>query len=90
VIDLIRGGDVPAKVRDDEIERMRRQENRDGIIVLPLVRFQPGERLRVTRGPLRDQVGIVHAGMTARQRVAVMFTMFSRECCVDLYDLAAV
>jgi transcription antitermination factor NusG len=51
VIDLIRSGEIPAKVREDEIDRMRRQENRDGVIVLPLTRYQPGERVRVTRGP---------------------------------------
>jgi transcriptional antiterminator RfaH len=50
IIGLIRSGDAPARVREDEIERMRRQENKEGIIVLPLVKFQPGERVRVTRG----------------------------------------
>ncbi len=50
------------------------------------------EKVRVTHGPLRDHVGVIHAGMTARQRVAVMFQMFSRETQIDLHerDLIAV
>ena len=91
VIDLIRSGDVPAKVREDEIERMRRQENRDGIIVLPLVKFQRGERLRVTRGPLVDRTGI-YSGMSGRDRIKILFTMFEREVSIELreHDVASV
>jgi transcription antitermination factor NusG len=85
VIDLIRSGDAPARVRQDEIERMRRQENKDGIIVLPLVRFQPGERVRVVRGALAERVGI-YAGMSARDRVRIMFTMFEREISIELRE----
>jgi transcriptional antiterminator RfaH len=58
VIDIIRSGDSPARVREHEIKRMRDQENRDGVIVLPLTRFQPGEQVRVVRGPMIDRVGI--------------------------------
>jgi transcription antitermination factor NusG len=92
VIGLIRADDAPAVVREDEIDRIRGQETRDGTIVLPLTRFQPGEKVRVTRGPLRDQVSVVHAGMTARQRVAVMFMMFEREIEIELAerDLTAI
>jgi transcription termination/antitermination protein NusG len=71
IVNVLRAGDSPAVVRQDEIERIKAQETRDGTIVLPLTKFQPGERVRVVRGPLRDQIGVVHAGMTARQRVAV-------------------
>jgi transcription termination/antitermination protein NusG len=92
VIGLIRSGDSPAVVREEEIDRIKAQEARDGTIILPLTRFQPGEKVRVLRGPLHDQIGVVHAGMTARQRVAVLFSMFEREVQVELAerDLTAV
>jgi transcription antitermination factor NusG len=92
VIDVIRSGDRPAVVKPYEIERMHNQEDKNGVIVLPLTKFQPGDKVRVTRGPLRDHVGDIHAGMSARQRVAVMFTMFSRETQIDMHerDLIAV
>jgi transcription antitermination factor NusG len=91
VIDVIRSGDRPAVVRPDEIDRMRRQEDRNGIIVLPLVRFQPGEHVRVTRDPLADRIGI-YSGMSARDRVRVLFQMFEREVQIELRerDLIAV
>ena len=85
VVGLIRSGDAPARVREHEIERMRRQEGRDGIIILPLTKFQPGERVRVTRGPLAERVGI-YAGMSARDRVRIMFTMFEREISIELRE----
>jgi transcription antitermination factor NusG len=89
IVDLIRSGDTPTRVREDEIERMRRQENRDGIIVLPLVKFRPGERVRVTRGSLQDHVGI-YVGTCARDRIKILFTMFERECAVELSERDAI
>jgi transcription antitermination factor NusG len=91
VIDVIRSGDRPAVVREHEIARMRDQEDRNGIIILPLTKFQPGERVRVTRGPLAERVGI-YAGMSARDRVRVLFTLFEREVQIDVRenDLIAV
>lgn len=85
VIDLIRSGNMPATVRPWEIEQMRRQENRDGVIVLPLSRYQHGDRLRVTRGPLVDRIG-TYAGLSARDRVRVLFSMFDREVPIELYE----
>jgi transcription antitermination factor NusG len=46
---------------------------------------KPGEKVRVVRGPLADHVGI-YAGMTARDRVRVMFSMFEREITVELRE----
>jgi transcription antitermination factor NusG len=68
VINVIRSGDRPAVVRPDEIERIKANESRDGVIQLPLTRFQPGERVRVrvTRGAFVD----LYAGMSARDRGA--------------------
>jgi transcription antitermination factor NusG len=86
VIGLIRSGDAPAVVREDEIARMRQQENKDGVIVLPLTRFQVGEKVRVTRGPLADHIGIF-SGMSARDRVKVLFTMFERAVSIEMREI---
>jgi transcription antitermination factor NusG len=85
VIGLIRAGESPAVVREDEIERIRAQETRDGTIVLPLTRFQMGEKVRVVRGPLQDRIG-VYSGMSARDRIKVLFTMFEQEVSIDLRE----
>jgi transcription antitermination factor NusG len=85
VIDIIRAGDAPAVVKPYEIERMKNQEGRDGVITLPVSRFRDGERLRVVRGPFLDRIGI-YAGMTARDRIKIMFTMFEREVQIELRE----
>ena len=92
VIRVVCSGGVPAVVREHEITRMRDQADKNGVIVLPLTKFQAGEKVRVLRGPLRDHVGVIHAGMTAKQRVAVLFQMLGRETQIDIRenDLIAV
>jgi transcription antitermination factor NusG len=85
VIDVLRSGDAPARVREHEIERMHQQEGRDGVIILPLTKFQPGECVRVVRGAFVDRTGI-YSGMSARDRVRIMFTMFEREVSIELRD----
>ena len=47
------------------------------------MRFQPGERVRVTRGAFVDRTGI-YSGMSGRDRVRVLFTMFEREVSIEL------
>jgi transcription antitermination factor NusG len=85
VLDVIRSGDRPAIVKPHEIARMKSQEDGNGVIELPLTKFQPGERVRVTRGPLAERVGI-YAGMSARDRVRIMFTMFERQVQIELRE----
>jgi transcription antitermination factor NusG len=85
VIRVVCSGGVPAVVREHEIARMRDQEDKSGIIVLPLTKFQPGEKVRVTRGPLAERAGI-YAGMSARDRVRIMFTMFERQVQIELRE----
>jgi transcription antitermination factor NusG len=64
---------------------MRRQQNREGIIILPLVRFRPGEKVRVVRGPLADYTGL-YAGQSSKDRIRVLFRMFEREVSVELRE----
>jgi transcriptional antiterminator RfaH len=85
IINVIRSGEGPAVVRDSEIEQIRRQENRQGVIVLPLTKFQPGEKVRVTRGPMVDRRGI-YASMSARDRIKVLFSMFEREVTIEVRE----
>lgn len=72
-------------MREAEIERIKANENRDGIILLPLTRFQPGEKVRVTRGAFVDRTGI-YAGMSARDRIRVLFQLFERDVSVELRE----
>jgi transcriptional antiterminator RfaH len=80
VIRLItNGGEGPAHVPDRIIEELRSREGRDGLITLPAPRrpgdqFRPGDKVRVTTGPLTGFTGLVE-GMRPHQRVEVLLQM---------------
>lgn len=70
---------TPAEVADSIADEIRRREGRDGLITLPKARgLQPGDRVRVLRGPFENVVGL-YAGMNGRQRAAVLLTWLGGE-----------
>ena len=73
---LVMDGETPAKVPDAVIAEIRSRE-RDGAIRLP-PKVRPGDRVRVLRGPFRDHLAI-YAGMTGRDRVAVLLRLLGGE-----------
>jgi transcriptional antiterminator RfaH len=73
---LVMDGATPAKVPDAVIAEIRSRE-REGAIELP-PNLRPGDRLRVLRGPFRDQLAI-YAGMSGRDRVAVLLRLLGGE-----------
>ena len=73
---MVMDGATPAKVPDAVIAEIRSLE-RKGAIELP-PKLRPGDRVRVLRGPFRDQFAI-YAGMTGRDRVAVLFRLLGGE-----------
>jgi transcriptional antiterminator RfaH len=81
VTKLLMNGDEPAKVADRIIAEIRSRE-RDGLIVLPPPAppspwFQPGDRVRITDGPLMGFSGLVD-GMRSHERVAVLLKLLGR------------
>jgi hypothetical protein len=62
-------GSTPAKVPDAVVAEIRSRE-RKGAIELPS-KLRPGDRVRVWRGPFRDQP-VIYAGMSGRDRVAIL------------------
>ena len=78
---LIQNGSAePAHVPDHIIEELRSREGRDGLIVLPAPRlkggqqFQPGDKVRVTSGPLTGLQGLTE-GMKGPARIAVLLEL---------------
>jgi hypothetical protein len=55
---LVMDGLQPARVPDGVIAEIRSRE-RGGLIELPKLRLEPGARVRVLQGPLRDQIGLL-------------------------------
>jgi transcriptional antiterminator RfaH len=74
VVRIVLDGGVPAKVPDRVIAELRERE-RGGIVQLPQAPgMKPGDRVRVTRGPLQGHLGL-YAGMKPRERVEVLLTL---------------
>ena len=69
-------GTTPAKLPNAVIAEIRSHE-RKGAIELP-PKLRPGDRLRVVRGPIRDQLAI-YAGMSGYDRVAVLLRLLGGE-----------
>jgi transcriptional antiterminator RfaH len=67
---LVMDGLVPARVPDDVINEIRSRE-RGGLVELPKLRLEPGARVRVLLGPLRDQIGLL-AALRPHERVLVL------------------
>jgi transcriptional antiterminator RfaH len=73
---LVMDGAIPAKVPDAVIAEIKSRE-RKGAIELPS-KLRPGDRVRVLRGPFRDQLAI-YANMSGRDRVAVLLRLLGGE-----------
>jgi transcriptional antiterminator RfaH len=87
VIDLVMNLERPAKVPDEEIDKLRARE-RHGVVVLPpkpppLPDFAPGDRLRVRVGPFVGFSGI-YQGQAPRDRVLVLLAMLGGQRAVEL------
>ena len=64
-------GESPIVVPEHLVTELRSREGEDKIMWLHIDPV-PGQAVRITSGPMKDQVG-VHAGMSGRQRVRVLF-----------------
>ena len=90
---LVQFGGQPAIVPDEVItwirERLAHVQAEDYHQGLPL---HPGDRLRVTKGPLRDMEAVFDQQLSSGQRARVFIEMLGRltACQVDLQDLERV
>jgi|SRR5262249_40255584 len=83
VVRLIMDGLVPARVPDDVISEIRSRE-RGGLVELPKPHgFKPGMRVRVTSGPLSEQIGML-AALRPHERVLVLLQLLGGQQRVEL------
>lgn len=86
VLGLVLDGNRPARVPDEEIERLRAREI-DGFIKLPppppAIYWRRGEQLRIRVGPLIGFSGLC-LGMRGRDRVRLLLEMLGTKRRVEL------
>jgi transcriptional antiterminator RfaH len=80
---LIMDGEVPARVPDAVISEIKSRE-RNGFVELPKARgLTPGMRVKVLRGPLQTQIGLL-AALRPHERVLVLLQLLGGQQRVEL------
>lgn len=76
---LICDGEAPVAVPDGIVDDIRAREDEDGLVAVPTpATFAHGETVRITDGPMRDQVGLFDCA-TDQDRVVVLLTLLGRQ-----------
>lgn len=81
---LMSAPERPAELPDHQVEAIRACEV-GGLVQLSQSKFQPGQKVRSTSGPLRGMEGL-YAGQRDRDRVRVLMDILGRRCAVDLQE----
>jgi transcriptional antiterminator RfaH len=83
VLSVLRDGELPARVRDHEVEYLMQRFGESGTKELHSSRFEPGQSVRAVSGLWRDNVGVFE-GLAPGDRVRVLFEMMGRATRVEL------
>ena len=84
VSQLICHGDRPAPLPDSVVDDIRRREDDDGYVVLARqATLRKGDRVRITRGAMVDQVGIFEAP-SDQHRVFLLLELLGRKMRVQM------
>lgn len=88
VVSVVRFGQSPAAVPDALIEMLQKQEDADGIHLLPAEHYRVGDKIRITEGGFSGYEGIFLAG-SGRARVTVLLQILGRATRASV-DLRAI
>jgi transcriptional antiterminator RfaH len=90
VAGIVCAGSTPSEV-DPSIIREISARGRDGIIEMPPRTFNPGQRLRVTEGPMEGFAGIFEHYRSGSKRVALLLSLVnaSMKIVVPVTSIAA-
>ena len=83
VTSIVRFGQLPAKVPDSLISKLRDREDEAGIQVLPVRKLSAGDRLRIAEGPLEGYEGLFYAH-SSRDRVVLLIQILEQNTRVQV------
>ena len=76
-------GTLPSPLDDQVVAFLQDRTGAEGILrVMPV--FRPGDRVRITHGPLEGLVGIIESPGTGRGRVRVLMELLRRQTRVEV------
>ncbi len=84
VTGFISSGNKPAPLADEEIEKIKDQMKAGIEKPKPRIRFQKGERVRITDGAFANFNGVVDEVNQEKNRLKVMVSIFGRATAVDV------
>ena len=76
-------GTLPSPLDDSVVEFLQQRTGQEGIL-RTLPDFRPGERVRITHGPLEGLVGIIESPGSGRGRVRVLMELLRRQTRVEV------
>jgi transcriptional antiterminator RfaH len=77
VLGIVCVGGEPAEIDESIVQEIRSRE-RDGLIVLPVQRFQPTQPVTITDGPLRGIEAVFERYLSGPERAAVLLNAIGR------------
>ncbi len=84
VTDFISSGKKPAALPDEEVDQIIEQMQEGIEKPKPRVKFQRGERVRITEGAFANFNGVVEEVNQEKNRLKVMVSIFGRATAVEL------
>ncbi len=76
--------ELPAFIADDILQKMKQQEDQDGVVSLnTLSLFKPGEKVFIREGVFAGHQGTVNQ-IKDQDRVQILLTFLGRETAIDL------
>jgi transcriptional antiterminator RfaH len=77
VLGIVCVGGEPAEIDESIVQEIKSRE-RDGLIVLPIQRFQPTQPVTITDGPLRGIEAVFERYLSGAERAAVLLNTIGR------------
>jgi len=78
VIDIVSFGDTPAVVEEGLIDEIKSWAGETVDVISLAPALLPGDRVRITDGPLRGLEAVIGAEMNGRERVAIVLSILER------------
>lgn len=75
---MVRFGQSPARVPTELITFLVNREDREGHQVVPATEFKPGDRVRISEGPLTGYEGLFQS-INGTERVTVLLSILEKE-----------
>jgi transcriptional antiterminator RfaH len=83
VANLVRFGELPAKVPDNLVQALRSRDDDLGVQQYAPPELRPGDRIRIVEGAMAGYEGIFHA-RTGRERVVILLEVVGKATRVQL------